>query len=111
MDVFPKFIIVTDDQKGDCLIIAKVTYHNQIVVDKTKVKGGGWFLMTRETNTITLHGESDEFGKAKLEDITNCINAGNVYTNPSVEYSIADKWNFLYHTGSELIPIKTHVKT
>jgi len=51
MDVFPKFIIETDSEKGDCLSIARVTCHNQIVVDKTKVKGGGWFLMTRETNT------------------------------------------------------------
>lgn len=33
MDAFPKFIIETDDQKGDCLIVAKCTYHKQLATD------------------------------------------------------------------------------
>lgn len=107
MDVFPKFIIETDDEKGDCLIIAKVTRHYQLVTDKTKVKGGGWFRMDFDLKTITLYGESEEFGRATREDITNCINAGNVYTNPSVEFSITNKWNFYYNTGSETVLIKS----
>ena len=41
MDSFPKFIIETDDEIGDCLIIAKCTYHHELAIDKTKVKGGG----------------------------------------------------------------------
>jgi hypothetical protein len=107
MDVFPKFIIETDDLLGDCIIIAKVTRHYQIVVNKDKVKGGGWFKMNKATNTITLHGESDQFGRATLEDITNCINKGNVFTTPSCIHSIAYSWNFDYDTGSEIIHIKS----
>lgn len=107
MDVFPKFIIETDDQKGDCLIIAKVTRHYQIVVNRDKVKGGGWFKMDRPSNTITFHGESDEFGKASMVDIIHCIHLRNVYTTPSCEFSIADKWNFDYFTGSEIIHLQT----
>lgn len=41
MDIFPKFIIETDDELGDCLIISKCTYHKELVTDHTKVKGGG----------------------------------------------------------------------
>lgn len=107
MDVFPKFIIETDDDKGDCLIIAKVTRHFQLVTNKDKVKGGGWFKMNTDTKTITLHGKSDEFGRATMQDIKNCIDNGNVYTTPSVEFSIAHKWNFDYFTGSETINLQT----
>jgi hypothetical protein len=96
MDVFPKFIIETDDELGDCLIIAKCTYHKQLVTDKTKVKGGGWWSRDNDTNTFILHGDSGDFGRAKFEDIQKCVQSGNVYTNPYVTHSIANKHNFVY---------------
>ena len=84
MEKFPKFIIETRAEKGDCLIIAKCTYHKQLVTDVSKVKGGGWWTMDRERTTFTLHGDSQEFGKAKIEDIANCVQRGKVYTSVSL---------------------------
>ena len=69
MDVFPKFIIETDDQEGDCLIVAKCTYHKQLATDITKVKGGGWWTLDRDNSIFTLSGDSHVFGRAKIEDI------------------------------------------
>lgn len=103
MDVFPKFIIETDDELGDCLIICKSTYHSDLVTNKEKVKGGGWFNFKDET--FTLFGESHEFGKATIEDIKQCIENGNVFSNPSVVYSISGKYNFKYNTGTEIIEL------
>ena len=53
MDVFPKFIIETDDDHGDCLIISKCTYHRELAIDKDKVKGGGWFVFKDGTFYIS----------------------------------------------------------
>ena len=105
-DVFPKFIIETDDDLGDCLILSKCTYHNELVTDKTKVKGGGWFAF--KNNTFIFRGDSHEYGKAKFEDIKNCVDKGNVFTNPSLVWPIADAHNFAYDNGLEIITLKTH---
>lgn len=94
IDVFPKFIIETDDELGDCLIIAKCTYHKQLITDSTKVKGGGWW--SKEGNTITLYGSSQELGPAKLEDIKSVIKNKNVYTSRTLIRNISDDFKFMY---------------
>ncbi len=106
MDVFPKFIIETDAELGDCLIIAKCAYHHQLVTDKTQVKGGGWWRLNLETNTFILNGDSHDFGKAKIEDIKSCIEKGNVFTNKSCMFQIADKHNFSYDMSCEIVELK-----
>ena len=98
MDVFPKFII----EDGN-LIIAKATYHRQIAHDINLVTGGGWWR--RKDNIFTLYGDSDQFGKATLEAIAECIKEKKVYTNYTCSHSIADEHLFFYDTGSELIPL------
>lgn len=106
MDTFPKFIIETDNELGDCLIIAKVTYHKQIVTDKNKVLGGGWYGLNNDTKEITFYGKSEDFGKATLEDIKRCVDSGNVYTNiPVEETNIANNFKFFYDRGSEIVPL------
>lgn len=80
MDVFPKFIIETDPEKGDCLIIAKVTYHRQLCINKELVKGGGWWI--KKDNVFRLHGTSEDFGRAKEEDIMDCIKRKMVFSTP-----------------------------
>ena len=97
-EVFPKFII----EDGN-LILSKVTFHKQIVTDPEKVRGGGWFYF--KNNTFTFHGDSHDFGKAKLTDIQECIKNKNVYTNICCTHSIADNYSFAYDTGSEIIPL------
>ena len=89
--MFPKFII-----EYGCLIMSKVTYHKQLVCNVTDVKGGGWFSLNKEDLSFTLYGKSEDFGKAKLEDIQECVKNNKVYTNPSCSRSIANKYKFFY---------------
>jgi hypothetical protein len=92
MDLFPKFIIETDDVLGDCLIIAKVTFHKDIAINKKNVKGGGLYRI--DDKTITFYGSSVDFGPAKTNDIKSCITAGNVFTNNEFKISIAEDFKF-----------------
>lgn len=105
MDLFPKFIIETDDELGDCLILSKCTYHKDLVINLDRVKGGGWFRMNHEAMTITFHGDSYDFGAASIEDIKACIENGNVYTNPYLTHSIVEKYKFLYDNHGEIIKL------
>jgi hypothetical protein len=101
MDIFPKFIIETDAELGDCLIIAKCTYHKDLVMNKEKVKGGGrWILKDK---TFILYGDSHDFGKAKLDDIESCIIKERVFTNPFLTNTIAKRYTFAYDTGTEIL--------
>lgn len=98
-DVFPKFIIETDDELGDCLIISKCTYHKQLVINADKVKGGGWFDFDRENKTFTLYGDSHDFGEATLDNIIKCVNSGNVYSSPALYKAFSDDYKFKYRTS------------
>ena len=100
-DLFPKWIL----EDGD-LIIMKVKYHRDIVTkDRSTVKGGGWFGFNSETKTFRLFGDSHDFGKANIEDVKVAILNDRVFTNSLRIDSIANKWNWTWDTGSELIPL------
>lgn len=103
MDVFPKFIIETNAELGDCLIIAKCTYHKQLASNIDNVKGGGWWIL--KDNMFILKGESHDFGKAKFVDIKNCVESGNVFSNPCLAFPITNKHEFGYDTGTEIIKL------
>lgn len=90
--VYQKFIIETDDIIGDCLIIAKCTYHKQLATDISKVKGGG--MWTKKDSTITLFGESHDFGKANIEDIQKCIDEDKVYWDKSLTKLVSNEISF-----------------
>ena len=105
MDLFPKYIIETDDELGDCLIMSKCTFHKDLVIDKDKVKGGGMFKYNFEKNTFTFHGESHDFGPAQMEDIKKAVEDDKVFTNPYLTRSIAKRHKFLYDTQSEIIEL------
>jgi hypothetical protein len=96
MDVYPKFIIETHDQEGDCLIIAKCTYHKQLAINPLKVKGGGWWTLDKDKSTFTLHGESHDFGKAKIEDIQNCVQRKKVFSSLYIDKNITNDFKFQY---------------
>jgi len=107
MDVFPKFIIETDTEEGDCLIISKCTYHKQLVTDKTKVKGGGWWTLDKENRIFTLYGDSQDFGRAKIEDIINCIKLKKVFSNAALVKNLTDDFKFQWRNlDGEIINIK-----
>lgn len=103
MDVFPKFVI-----EGDVLVIAKATYHHQLVNDKEKVRGGGWWRLDKETNTFILHGKSEDFGAATIEDIKHCIDKENVFTDKYECHNISQAYNFAYDTNTEIITLNPH---
>ena len=98
MDIFPKFII-----EGDSLKLSKCTFHHQLVTDKLNVKGGGWFRYIIETNTFIFHGDSNDFGRASLEDIKKCVEAKKVFRDRLKHRNISDRHNFAYDTGTEII--------
>jgi hypothetical protein len=101
-DVFPKFIIETDDEEGDCLIIARCTFHKQLVTDISKVKGGGfWSLDENDKTTYTLYGSSHDFGRASIDDITACIKNNKVFTSASLHRKL-ENFKFIYkHINGE----------
>lgn len=104
-DVFPKFIIETDDDLGDCLILSKVTYHRQIAVDFNKVKGGGWFKFNPVNNSFTFFGKSEQFGEAEFNLIKECVDRDRVFDGPHLCRPLS-KYLFYYETQSgELIPL------
>lgn len=94
----PKFII-----EDDCLILSKVSYHNDLVTDKTKVKGGGMFRYLTQTDTFLFYGISFDFGEAKIKDIIKCIKEGKVFTNKYKTHDISNKHHFAYDMGYKII--------
>jgi hypothetical protein len=96
MDVFPKFIVEHDDELGFCLIMAKCTYHKQLVTKADNVHGGGWWKMDHEIKMITFNGKSEDFGKATIENIQKCIKSKNVYTNSSLSTRRFEDFTFYY---------------
>lgn len=89
MDIFPKFII-----EGDELILGKVTYHKQLATDVKNVKGGGWFSLKNDNKTIQFFGDSQDFGKATLEDIKKAVLDKKVFRNSFI--NISDEFTFSY---------------
>jgi hypothetical protein len=100
MDVFPKFIV-----EGNNLIIAKCTYHKQLVTDKDLVKGGGLWKLDRDKKEFVLFGSSDDFGYASADDIKSCIEAGNVFYSYIGGRKIEDH-SFWLNTVIEHIKLK-----
>lgn len=103
MDVFPKFIIETDDEIGDALIISKCTYHRQLVTDYKKVKGGGWWELDRENSVFIFYGSSEDFGKANQEDIANCVRNNKVFSNKSLFRNISKDFTFKYKDANGVV--------
>lgn len=101
MEKYSKFII----ENGN-LILAKVTFHKEIVKDASKVNGGGWFRYEHDTKTFVFFGNSTDFGEAKLEDIKTCVKHGKVYGDNRLLRNISNNYNFSYDTGSEVIEIE-----
>ena len=96
MDAFPKFIIETDNQEGDCLIVAKCTYHKQLATDLSKVKGGGWWTLDKDNSIFTLYGDSHDLGRANIEDIASCVHRKKVFSNASLTRNLTDNFKFQY---------------
>ncbi len=99
-DVFPKFIV-----EGNNLIIAKCTFHKQLVTDPAQVKGGGMWELDRDKKKFTLFGESHDYGQASEEDIKACIEAGNVFLSYAGGRNVSDH-SFYLNTGYEIIKLK-----
>ena len=100
MDKFPKFIL-----EDGCLILSKVSYHKELVTEKEKVRGGGWFRFDLEAKTCLLSGESHEFGRCRLEEVEKAVAEGKVYTNVYMTHSIAGDFKFRFDRGSEIVDL------
>ena len=102
-DIFNKFIIETDDELGDCLILGRVTYHKQLAFDVNKVKSGGWWK--KEEERITFFGSSQDFGTATQEQVTDAVMNNKVFTSYILEHPINNKFKFSYDKQSEIIEL------
>lgn len=71
MGKFPKYII-EDGQ----LIIAKATYHTDMVKNPKKVQGGGWYHLELEERVLYLYSSSHDFGSPTLETIKEVVASG-----------------------------------
>lgn len=101
MDLYPKYIIEVHEELGKCLILSNCTYHKELVTNKERILGGGWFKL--DGDVFTFHGKSQDFGRAKIEDVKECIVNNNVYVNKYLTHSIADKFKFRYDRQSEIV--------
>jgi len=87
MDVFPKFIIENDE-----LILGKVTYHKELATDVKNVKGGGWWFFNNSKNHFQFFGDSQDFGRVKIEDIRKCVLEKKIFTDSFI--NISEKFTF-----------------
>lgn len=91
-DIFNKFIIYTDTDGVDKILMARVTYHIEIAegngIPVSSVKSGGWFVTKRDTennmiwNELILMGGSDRFGDFDREEIKQILDDNELYTRP-----------------------------
>jgi hypothetical protein len=95
MSAFPKFII--ENIEGiDHLVIGNCTYHKQLSRDMNNIKGGGWWIRKNEDLIIIFHGDSHDFGRARVDDIVNCIKNKKVFIDRRLKENISDKYSFKY---------------
>lgn len=111
MDVYHKFIIATEPELGDYMVVSKCTFHKQLAADGNPVKGGGWYTIDNQKKTITFSGESHDFGRAEVSDIIECILADRVYRD-KFQLRQLPGWTFFYDFGSYLLqlPNERHVQ-
>lgn len=103
MEVYNKFIIENDETLGDCLILGRVTYHKQLARNESKVKSGGWWKL--KDNRIIFYGESYDFGRATLEQVTNAVLNDKVFNKYPLEHPITKECRFSYDRQSEIVEI------
>jgi hypothetical protein len=103
MDVFNKFIIETDEELGDCLILGRVTYHKQLAHDVSKVKSGG--AWREKDGRIIFYSESHQFGGATEEQVTDAVMNNKVFTSWLLENPINKDYKFSYDCQSEIIEL------
>lgn len=107
MDVFPKFIVQSDTEEGDFLIIAKCTFHKQLAILGEEVKGGGFWELDREISEFTLYGESQDFGRASFDDIQKSIKNKRVFSGISQHRNFTDDFSFVYlDSNGDIIPFE-----
>ena len=99
-DVFPKFIV-----EGNSLILAKCTFHKQLVTNKDDVKGGGMWEWDRDNKTFKLYGDSHDFGRVTYEEVSACIKSGNVFWSYAGGRKIEGR-TFYLNTGVEIIQMQ-----
>jgi len=105
MDLFPKYIIETNDELGNCLILGKCSFHKELATNIDLVRGGGSYKVDLENKIFTFYGESFDFGMASLEDVKKAVLEDKVFTNPYLTHSIAKQFKFKYDIGSEIIDL------
>ena len=66
--MYPKFILVSDPKRPliGTFVYGLVWNHKDLVRGYVKVHGGGWYEKDDEKKTLTLYGESGDYGSPNL---------------------------------------------
>lgn len=99
-DVYPKFIL-----EGDSIVMARVSFHKELIINPMNVKGGGWFKKSKDGNTYTFYGSSEDFGEADVSKLKACVQNDRVFTNRSKKHSIATKYTFRHETMDDSVTL------
>lgn len=96
MDVFPKFIVETTEEHGDCIVLGKATYHKHLATNVAKVKGGGWYSINVEKKTLVFGGRSHDFGSVNPEVLKDCVKRGKVFDRLFIRDFVEMGYTFWY---------------
>ncbi len=66
--MYPKFILVSDPKRPliGTFVYGLVWNHKDLVQGYVKVHGGGWYEKDDKKRTVTLYGESGDYGSPNL---------------------------------------------
>ena len=66
-----KFII-----NNDLLVIGNVGYQFQLVQQHATTRGGGWWHVDRETETLYLYDKSTDYGRCDFNELKKVVENG-----------------------------------
>lgn len=97
-----KFIVETDK-----IVMAKVTYHRDLVHNKMLVNGGGWWLI--KDDTLYLYSSSDEFGQFNMQQVQELVKERKVFAGKRNMFdTMTSIQNIIISTASLLIAINEY---
>jgi hypothetical protein len=97
-----KMFIIQKDCNGHLYLIVSIAYFHQNIIWNTgdKVLSGGYWKKSDDNKTITLFGDSPEFGPSSFEDILICLKKGKIFAHHAESWhNITNKYKWSYENA------------
>lgn len=91
-----KYIVQKDDFSGLHIIIGKCVFHKELSGNIRNIISGGWWELDEKTKTFTLYGKSEQFGRASLAEVCECVDSKKIYGDRQLIKNLTDEYNFQY---------------